>query len=75
MPVMSGIESTRAIRSLEKRSRTKGSLIIALTGLAAASDKVEAYEAGIDLFMVKPVSFKQLEKTMKKFTVPEGVVR
>ena len=69
MPVMSGIESTRAIRKLEKQSRTKGSIIIALTGLAAASDKVEAYEAGIDLFMVKPVSFKQLESTMKEYAL------
>ncbi|PWW80054.1 hypothetical protein C7212DRAFT_289241 [Tuber magnatum] len=69
MPIMSGIESTRAIRRLEKQNRAKGSVIIALTGLAAASDKVEAYEAGIDLFMVKPVSFKQLESAMKKYAL------
>ncbi|KAG0636886.1 hypothetical protein HOY80DRAFT_1138752 [Tuber brumale] len=69
MPIMSGIESTRAIRRLERQSRAKGSVIIALTGLAAASDKVEAYEAGIDLFMVKPVSFKQLEGTMREYSL------
>ncbi|CAZ84335.1 unnamed protein product [Tuber melanosporum] len=72
MPIMSGIESTRAIRRLERQSRAKGSVIIALTGLAAASDKVEAYEAGIDLFMVKPVSFKQLESTMREYSLIGG---
>ncbi|CUS12495.1 unnamed protein product [Tuber aestivum] len=72
MPIMSGIESARAIRRLEKQNRAKGSVIIALTGLAAASDKVEAYAAGIDLFMVKPVSFKQLESTMKEYALISG---
>ncbi|KAL7275253.1 hypothetical protein RUND412_001812 [Rhizina undulata] len=65
MPIMSGIESTRAIRKLERERKVASkSLIIALTGLAATTDQQEAFEGGIDLFMVKPVSFKQLEKTL-----------
>jgi CheY-like chemotaxis protein len=73
MPVMCGIDSSRAIRKLEKQRNTiKGSLIIALTGLAAASDKVEAYAAGIDLFLVKPVSFRQLEKTIGEYKFNEN---
>lgn len=71
MPVMSGIESTRAIRTLERQRRRKGSLIIALTGLATANDQLEAFEGGIDLFMVKPVSFKHLEKTLQGFKLED----
>lgn len=71
MPVMSGIESTRAIRKLERQRQRKGSLIIALTGLATANDKLEAFEGGIDLFMVKPVSFKHLEKTLQELKLED----
>ncbi|KAI5844462.1 hypothetical protein DFP73DRAFT_54575 [Morchella snyderi] len=71
MPVMSGIESTRAIRTLERQRRRKGSLIIALTGLATANDRLEAFEGGIDLFMVKPVSFKHLEKTLQELKLED----
>lgn len=71
MPIMSGIESTRAIRTLERQRRRKGSLIIALTGLATANDQLEAFEGGMDLFMVKPVSFKHLEKTLQEFNLED----
>lgn len=71
MPIMSGIESTRAIRALERQRQRKGSLIIALTGLATANDQFEAFEGGIDLFMVKPVSFKHLEKTLQEFNLED----
>jgi DNA-binding response OmpR family regulator len=61
---MSGIESTREIRKLEKESQNifKRSFIVALTGLAATSDQKEAFDAGVDAFMVKPVNFKELER-------------
>jgi CheY-like chemotaxis protein len=71
MPVMGGIESSLEIRKLE-RSRNKAngdykkSLIVALTGLATQSDQQEAYEAGIDSFMVKPVRFKELDKWLEQ---------
>lgn len=63
MPIMSGIESTREIRRHEEE-RGKRSLVVALTGLAAVSDQKEAYAAGVDSFMVKPVNFKELERTL-----------
>lgn len=63
---MSGIEATREIRALEAKypDRYKKTFIIALTGLAAGSDRREAFNAGVDAFMVKPVSFKDLEKIL-----------
>ena len=63
---MSGIEATREIRALEAKhpEKYKRTFIIALTGLAAGSDRREAFSAGVDAFMVKPVSFKDLEKIL-----------
>jgi len=77
MPIMNGFEATRAIREVEhKRRRTQGegrdpaettpkkALIIALTGLASSRDQTEAYESGVDLFMTKPVSFKEVGRLL-----------
>lgn len=66
MPILSGIESTREIRLLESTlphlyPRT---YIIALTGLAAQSDRRDAFSAGVDAFMVKPVNFRELQKML-----------
>ena len=39
-------------------------LIIALTGLASQADQSEAFASGVDLFMTKPVSFKEVGKLL-----------
>jgi len=72
---MSGIEATREIRALETKfpGQYKRSFIMALTGLAAGSDRREAFDAGVDAFMVKPVSFKDLEKILDEH-VRKGVM-
>jgi len=70
MPVMNGFEATRAIRLIEKSRRTDGpndnppALIIALTGLASARDQSDAFTSGVDLFMTKPVSFKEVGRLL-----------
>lgn len=66
MPVMDGVSATRAIRQYEQEYKISRSYIIALTGLASASAKLEAWNAGIDHFMTKPVNFQTLEKFLKK---------
>lgn len=66
MPVMDGMSATRAIRQYEQEYNVPRCCIIALTGLASASAKLEAWNAGIDHFMTKPVNFKALEKFLKK---------
>ncbi|KAJ5836203.1 CheY-like superfamily [Penicillium robsamsonii] len=70
MPVMNGFESTRLIRKAEREYQSgldisaKESFtpvtIVALTGLASASDRHEAYGSGMDLFLAKPIQRKQL---------------
>jgi CheY-like chemotaxis protein len=39
-------------------------LIIALTGLASARDQSEAFTSGVDLFVTKPVSFKEVGRIL-----------
>jgi len=52
-----------------KRGGGKGegrapALIIALTGLASSRDQNEAFTSGIDLFLTKPVAFKEVGKML-----------
>jgi len=71
MPVLDGVGATKAIREVEKRralasgatSKTTAShrvKIFALSGLASEGDKLRAFNAGVDGYLVKPVSFKTL---------------
>lgn len=39
-------------------------LVIALTGLASSRDQSEAFSSGIDLFLTKPVAFKEVGKLL-----------
>jgi DNA-binding response OmpR family regulator len=65
MPVMDGMSATRAIRQYEQAYNIPRCCIIALTGLASASAKLEAWNSGIDYFMTKPVNFKELNGVLK----------
>jgi CheY-like chemotaxis protein len=70
MPVMSGYESTRAIRAIELSRRLSGgtnrpALIIALTGFSSQKDQEMAFESGVDIFMTKPVRFKEVGKILE----------
>ncbi len=73
MPVMNGFEATRAIRDIEDArahnatadgGKSSPALIIALTGLASSRDQTEAFTSGVDLFMTKPVSFKEVGRLL-----------
>ncbi|KAL2867044.1 putative sensor histidine kinase/response regulator [Aspergillus lucknowensis] len=67
MPVMNGFEATRAIRAIEKERNSECStpaIIIALTGLSSSRDESEAIASGIDLFLTKPVSFREVSKLL-----------
>lgn len=66
MPVMDGMSATRAIREFERERNMPRCSIIALTGLASTSAKLEAWSSGIDHFMTKPVNFKALGELLRK---------
>ncbi|KAI4652412.1 hypothetical protein J4E93_002614 [Alternaria ventricosa] len=65
MPVMDGMSATRAIREYEQSNNLPRCSIVALTGLASSSAKLEAWSSGIDHFMTKPVNFKALGELLK----------
>jgi YesN/AraC family two-component response regulator len=58
--------STRAIREFESSNNLPRCRIIALTGLASASARLEAMSSGVDYFMTKPMNFKALESLLRK---------
>jgi CheY-like chemotaxis protein len=68
MPVMNGFEATRAIRSLEKdEDGRKPAIIIALTGLSSSRDESNALASGVDLFLTKPVSFREVSRLLAEW--------
>jgi len=63
MPVLDGLEATRAIRSCPGSQPR----IIALTANAFDTDRHRCIEAGMDDFLAKPINFAQL---IEKLTAP-----
>ena len=66
MPVMNGYEATRAIRALEDK-RLANIPIIAMTANAFEEDKSEAFAAGMDAHIAKPVDITVLTDTLVGF--------
>lgn len=50
--------------SRSQKDKQEGALIIALTGLASSRDQNEAFSCGIDLFLTKPVAFREVGKLL-----------
>ncbi|KAL8719851.1 MAG: hypothetical protein Q9225_003204 [Loekoesia sp. 1 TL-2023] len=80
MPVMNGFEATRAIRELEKAREPsryahapRPAMIVALTGLASGRDHGEAFACGVDLYMTKPVSFKEVGRLLDNWEAHGGL--
>ncbi|KAJ5610325.1 hypothetical protein N7510_007044 [Penicillium lagena] len=70
MPVMDGFEATRAIRAIERdRDGCVPAKIIAFTGLSSLRDESHALEAGVDLFLTKPVSLKELSRLIDEWEI------
>jgi signal transduction histidine kinase/CheY-like chemotaxis protein len=64
MPVMDGLEATRAIRQGEK-STGKHQVIVALTGNVTDEDKEQRIAAGMDGFVPKPFEMNALFDTVE----------
>jgi len=64
MPVMSGIEATKLIRTKPDVSHVR---IVALTAHAMESARRECLEAGCDDFATKPVDFAGLVALIEKY--------
>lgn len=71
---MDGSAATAAIRAIERDRQTNSpAYIVALTGLAADKDRELAFDSGIDHFLTKPVSLKQLSLVVDDWEKREAV--
>lgn len=74
MPVMSGIDTTRAIRSLESTLENHKRLpIIALTAHALADEKQKLLKTGMDDYVTKPIQMEQIIQILTDWTSPNFV--
>ena len=68
MPVMSGIDTTRAIRSLESTLDGMRLPIIALTAHALADEKQKLLKVGMDDYVTKPIQIEQIIQILTNWT-------
>ncbi|RAL14088.1 sensor histidine kinase/response regulator [Aspergillus homomorphus CBS 101889] len=64
MPVMDGIESSSKIREYEEETARPRTAIMAVTGVASSEMQQQAFAAGIDDYLVKPLSLHDLKRIM-----------
>jgi CheY-like chemotaxis protein len=62
MPLMDGLEATRAIRAFEVAHQRKRVRIVAMTANAMASDREACELAGMDAFLSKPFKADELRQ-------------
>ena len=72
MPVMDGIEATRAIRGGHAGDGMKDIRIIAMTAYAMAGDKEKFLEAGMNGYVAKPVGVEELLNAIGKTSRPNS---
>jgi CheY-like chemotaxis protein/anti-sigma regulatory factor (Ser/Thr protein kinase) len=74
MPGMDGYELARRLRQIPELNQT---LLVALTGYGQDSDRREAFNAGFNFHLVKPVSFEALQMLLQSLPAPsrEDVLR
>ncbi len=67
MPLMDGLEATRAIRSGKTKAANPGIPIIAMTAHAMKGDREQCIEAGMDDYISKPIAPGALAAALDKW--------
>ena len=67
MPVMDGLEATRALRAIE---RFAGLPVVAMTANAMDQDRQKCLESGMNDFLVKPIDPQQLLAVLARWIRP-----
>jgi CheY-like chemotaxis protein/HPt (histidine-containing phosphotransfer) domain-containing protein len=72
MPVMDGYEATRQIREAEQLAGRVPVPIVAMTANAMAGDREKCLAAGMDDYIPKPVSIRQLKECLANWLASSG---
>ncbi|HWF47530.1 MAG TPA: ATP-binding protein, partial [Bryobacteraceae bacterium] len=64
MPEMDGYEAAAAIRQVERNSQGSRVLIVALTAHAGSADRDRCFDAGMDIYVTKPISIERLRRVL-----------
>ncbi|KAE8897146.1 hypothetical protein PF005_g2257 [Phytophthora fragariae] len=67
MPIMNGYDSTHNMRNFEKQHKLARIPIIGVTAYAMSGDRKKCLDAGMDEFIVKPISKTELRKAIRKW--------
>lgn len=67
MPEMDGFEATRTIRAHEKENGLDRAPIIALTANAMSGDEQQCLDAGMDIYITKPVKKEGIRDIISQF--------
>ncbi|MDO4273907.1 MAG: response regulator [Eubacteriales bacterium] len=71
MPVLNGLKATQAIRALERKDAAQIP-ILAMTANAFEEDKLMAYQAGMDGYLVKPLDMALVLDELEKIICAEN---
>lgn len=66
MPVMDGFQSTAKIRAYERKNELRAATVAALTGVTNEEARTNAYNAGVDKYLTKPIQMKDLTKLVSE---------
>jgi two-component system sensor histidine kinase/response regulator len=69
MPVMNGLDATRAIR-VREGALGRHTPIVALTAHAIKGDREMCLEAGMDDYLSKPIQTSQLREVLARWNTP-----
>jgi signal transduction histidine kinase/ActR/RegA family two-component response regulator len=70
MPVMDGLQATRAIRADESAHHRRRLPIVAMTANAMPSDRMACEDAGMDGFLSKPFKAQELRELLDQYRKP-----
>ena len=73
MPVMGGIDASKAIIEFEKEKKLKHIPIIALTANALSGDREKYINAGMNDYLSKPLDVDKLKKVINSFLLKQKI--
>lgn len=68
MPIMDGFTATETIRNMESKNSWSRVRIVAVTGLGSNDARKQAFQSGVDDFMIKPATLKKLKGLIEAAT-------